>query len=146
MMAEPPAGDRRAELAPTHRAARRPRRAVAAAGLHDWKTFHAALRGAAIAATQGRNALAVLMIDLDRIAEIDARRDRGHAERIEDTIGRVLGAARVVPGEAAYCGGDRFGLILPATDLDGAVAIADRLRADLAAVAVPEAATLTAGD
>ena len=85
-----------------------------------------------------RGAAALVMIDLDhfkRINDVHGHQAGDAALRAFSTL--LRGALR--PGDlAGRLGGEEFGLLLPDTDLGGARIIADRLRANLAALPLPD--------
>lgn len=79
-----------------------------------------------------------------------AMADMDHFKRINDTCGHQAGD-RVLTGFAALCrqilrpndliarfGGEEFALLLPETDLDGAVALGERLREATLALSMPD--------
>ena len=87
--------------------------------------------------------LSCLMLDLDGFREINDQ--CGHLEgdavlrRVADTI---TASAREIDITARY-GGDEFCILAPATGLDGAMLLAERLRSAIAALELSEAHTLT---
>ncbi|MER2604364.1 MAG: diguanylate cyclase [Siculibacillus sp.] len=83
--------------------------------------------------------LAVIGLRIVELAEINAEWGWAAGDRLLAQIGRMV--ARLVRGEdlAARAGGDRIALLLPATDADGAMPVADRISSILetTAYAVP---------
>jgi diguanylate cyclase (GGDEF)-like protein len=87
--------------------------------------------------------LSLVMADLD------------HLKRINDTHGHPAGDAAIrhvadafkrgrrETDLAARLGGEEFALLLPATDLTGAIAAAERIRQELAGSALPAVGTVT---
>lgn len=82
-------------------------------------------------AARAKQALALLLIDLDHFKEINdgAGHDAGDAalRLLVDTAGSALRAVDCL----ARLGGDEFALLLPDTSLPGAAAVGDKLRAAL---------------
>ncbi len=75
--------------------------------------------------------LALMMIDLDRLKEINDR--FGHLAGdalIRHAAGRITAGLRQIDS-AARVGGDEFVVLLPATDLDGARHVAERVHRNL---------------
>jgi diguanylate cyclase (GGDEF)-like protein len=101
-------------------------------GVRNRRDSEEALLGAVSAARRHETALAVLLIDIDHFKDINDRlgHQAGDAAliataqtmqallRTEDTIGRW--------------GGEEFLVVLPHTDSEGALSIAERLRAEIA--------------
>lgn len=90
----------------------------------DGKIMHEWLRGRRDAAPLG-----LLLVDVDHFKRYNDT--YGH-QKGDDCLRRVAGAASTVvfrPADmVARYGGEEFGIILPGTDLDGALIVADRIR------------------
>jgi diguanylate cyclase (GGDEF)-like protein len=86
--------------------------------------------------------LSLLLLDLDGLkAVVDGYGHQAGSGAIA-AVGRVIGA-RLRPGDvAARFGGDAFAVILPATDTKAAGAIAEALRAAIAAGSIPITASI----
>ena len=79
-----------------------------------------------------RQAVAVLMIDVDKLKQINDV--HGHAagdQMLKEVVNRVISALR--PSDVVTrMGGDEFVVVMPETDLDAALHIAERLRGRVA--------------
>lgn len=74
--------------------------------------------------------LAVLMIDVDRFKLLNDRFGHARGDEVLQAIARSVEASLRRPGDlAARYGGEEFVAILPATDITGALVIAERIRA-----------------
>jgi diguanylate cyclase len=101
-------------------------------GVENRKSFDAAIRKIAGEAMNSGDDLALLMIDID------------HFKRVNDTWGHQTGDAvlrhlaktveKAVRGgdHVARYGGEEFAVILPSTDVNGAVSVAENIRRALA--------------
>ncbi|HEY2637004.1 MAG TPA: GGDEF domain-containing protein, partial [Solirubrobacteraceae bacterium] len=97
-------------------------------GLPNRRTWTASLTDAMAAGQLGGEGVAVALIDLDRLKEVNdqdghAAGDallRGAAARWQAELGALDLLARL--------GGDEFGVVMPTRDLDGAIALIERLR------------------
>jgi two-component system, cell cycle response regulator len=92
-------------------------------------------QAAALAARHGRP-LACLLLDVDHFKNINDT--YGHAAGdtvLREAARRICTASRISDIVGRY-GGEEFVVLLPETDGEGAVAAADKLRADLASTAV----------
>jgi diguanylate cyclase (GGDEF)-like protein len=78
------------------------------------------------------HALALLVADADRFKAVNDRHGHRAGDGILRNIARsIAGATR--QGDSAFRqGGDEFALLLPETDLAGALVVAERIRADVA--------------
>lgn len=85
-----------------------------------------------------RTRFCVLMLDLDRFKTINDRLGHAAGDRYLRGFGRALRERLRAPDLACRYGGDEFCILLPETDLESAYAIAERLRADLAALSVED--------
>jgi diguanylate cyclase (GGDEF)-like protein len=82
--------------------------------------------------------LSLLVVDLAGLEAVADRYGPVLGSRAIATVGHVIGAL-LRPGDAAArFGADEFGVILPATDTAAACAIAEELRAAIAACPIPE--------
>src|SRR4029077_7320068 len=82
--------------------------------------------------------LSLVVLDLDQLkAVVDGY---GHlvGSRTIATVGRLIGEQLRPGDQAARFGGDEFVVILPSTDTAAALDVAERIRAAVAACAVPD--------
>jgi two-component system chemotaxis family response regulator WspR len=107
-------------------------------GLSNRRYFDEFMAEAWSASLQGQSVLSLMMIDVDSFKSFNDR--LGHLGG-DDALRRVAGAiaaAREFPsGLAARYGGEEFALVLPAVSASDAQAVAERLRARVEALAVP---------
>lgn len=105
--------------------------------LHSRDYFLAEVEQEILRASRSGRPFALLMFDLDGLK---AANDRfGHASG--DTLLRAVadalrGDIRITDVAARY-GGDEFVLLLPETDLNGAMLVADKVRVDISRLALP---------
>ncbi|MEO8625814.1 MAG: GGDEF domain-containing protein [Candidatus Limnocylindrales bacterium] len=106
-------------------------------GLHSRDFFLSEVEQEILRASRSGRPFALLMFDLDGLK---AANDRfGHASG--DTLLRAVadtlrGDIRITDVAARY-GGDEFVLLLPETDLNGAMLVADKVRIDIGRLALP---------
>lgn len=89
-------------------------------------------------AARNQRSLALLMVDVDRFKQYNDQ--YGHAEGDEclKRVATALEVAVVRPGDlVARYGGEEMAVLLPETDLDGAVCVAERIHRSLADEAIP---------
>lgn len=83
-----------------------------------------------------RGDLSLLLLDLDDFKQVNDQFGHRGGDRVLVEVGRVLlGALRDADLAARY-GGEEFTVILPATDLEGATEVAERLRRAIAALQI----------
>lgn len=106
-------------------------------GLANRRHLQRALEEEWSRARRQRSSLAFVLLDLDRFKSLNDR--HGHAAG-DLCLQRVAGVLAQGPGRAedlaARYGGEEFALLLPGTDLAGALQVAERLRARIEALAL----------
>jgi diguanylate cyclase (GGDEF)-like protein len=83
------------------------------------------------------NSLSVVLCDIDRFKHINDTHGHGDGDTVLRGFARILHAAtRESVDSVVRYGGEEFLLVLPGTDLDGALRLAERLRVTFAATEV----------
>ena len=96
--------------------------------LYNSRYLNQALRRETKRAVRGKRPLSVLFLDLDGFKGVND--NHGHllgSKALVEAAEVIRGCARETDVVARF-GGDEFALVLPETDLPGAVAVADRIR------------------
>jgi diguanylate cyclase (GGDEF)-like protein len=102
-------------------------------GLANRRKFNDTLSREWRRALRERQPLALIMFDADRFKEYNDRHGHQAGDQLLQTIGRSMAASvKRATDLAARYGGDEFAVLLPATPLDGAVRVAERVRECLA--------------
>ncbi|MER3414501.1 MAG: hypothetical protein C4341_09815 [Armatimonadota bacterium] len=98
-------------------------------GLANHKTLHDELRKAVAHATRYKEPLSLLMLDVDHFKQFNDK--HGH-QAGDGALLDIAATLRSLTRSADLCaryGGEEFAVILPATSLDGALQMAERIRA-----------------
>jgi Rrf2 family protein len=77
------------------------------------------------------DSLALILLDLDDFKNVNDTHGHQAGDAVLRQVGEVLGAAVRQVDLAGRYGGEEFAVIVPETDLEGAVQLAERLRVDL---------------
>lgn len=86
-------------------------------------------------------ALALLLLDVDDFKRYNDSFGHQHGDRALATVARVVASMLRRSGDAgARIGGDEFAVLLPKTDLPGALAVAERIRSGVERLALPQGA------
>ena len=102
-------------------------------GLANRRKFNETLSREWHRALRERQPLALIMFDVDLFKDYNERHGHQAGDRLLQTIGRSMAASvKRATDLAARYGGDEFVILLPATPLDGAVRVAERVRKCLA--------------
>ncbi len=116
-------------------------------GLLNHRAFQDRTEQEVARARRGGHPLAVVMIDLDGFGAINNAHGHQAGDVTLVAVARCLRAQTRQADVAARYGGDEFALILPETDLDEALSLAERIRAELARLTIvqgPRAIHVTA--
>jgi diguanylate cyclase (GGDEF)-like protein len=102
-------------------------------GLANRRKFNETLAREWRRAQRERQPLALIMFDVDLFQDYNGHHGHQAGDRLLQTIGRSMAASvKRATDIAARYGGDEFAVLLPATPLDGAVQVAERVRECLA--------------
>jgi diguanylate cyclase (GGDEF)-like protein len=102
-------------------------------GLANRRRFNETLSREWRRALRERQPLALIMFDADLFKDYNERHGHQAGDQLLQTIGRSMAASvKRATDLAARYGGDEFAVLLPATPLDGAVRVAERVRECLA--------------
>ena len=129
------------ERAATQRSAKSSRRAVSqiatTAGCFNRRSFEMQLDKDLLMATRLHQPLSLVMLDLDKFKQLNdsVGHDAGDAalRKLADCFRQELRGV----DSAARFGGDEFALILPQAYSDGAMIVAERLRASIEQIEIP---------
>ena len=113
-------------------------------GLADARGFHARLRSEVDRARRHGLAVGVVAVDLDRFAALNARHGRERGDQVLQEVALVLKLTLRESDALARLGGNRFGVILPESDLVPSRRCAERLRSALEAHRFTVAGRVTA--
>ena len=105
-------------------------------GLLNHRAFHARLDEEIARAARSGRPLALLMVDLDDFRTINNTHGHQAGDRVLVAIAATLRGSLRAGDSAGRYGGDEFVAILPEADLTEALAVAERVRAAIAASAV----------
>lgn len=124
------------ELSQAHRHAEKLARTDELTGINNRRAFTELGRQALEHARRYGRPLAVVTFDIDRFKAIND--DLGHAagDEVLKAVGAVIRRAARTPDISGRLGGEEFAVLLPETNERDAIAFAERLRTDLAALAV----------
>jgi diguanylate cyclase (GGDEF)-like protein len=106
-------------------------------GLPNARSAQHSLRRTAAHAAQHLTPLAAVMLDLDHFKQVNDRYGHGSGDEVLAALGELLRGTLRGTDFAARVGGEEFLLLLPDSDEDGAVALAEKLRAAVERISAP---------
>jgi diguanylate cyclase (GGDEF)-like protein len=106
-------------------------------GLSNRRAFDDAIAGEVERAKRFGSTLGLVLLDLDDFKHVNDTYGHPQGDAVLREVARVLrDSSREIDHPARY-GGEEFALVLPGTDLDGAVNLADRVRERIEALSIP---------
>lgn len=106
-------------------------------GLPNRRAIEDTIRRMVAQTSRTMTPLAVLMCDLDHFKQINDQYGHGRGDDVLAAAAAALTASIRSSDFAGRYGGEEFMVLLPGTDAPGAVTIAEKLRASIAAIRVP---------
>jgi diguanylate cyclase (GGDEF)-like protein len=106
-------------------------------GLPNRRAIADTIRRMVAQTTRTMRPLAALMCDLDHFKQINDQYGHGRGDDVLAAVGAALSSSIRVSDFAGRFGGEEFLVLLPDTDSVGAVALAEKIRAAVAAIQVP---------
>ena len=106
-------------------------------GIANRRSFDESLEAESRRAARGSEPLALLMVDVDHFKLYNDHYGHQRGDECLRTVALLLASCARRPGDSvARYGGEEFALLLPATDIGGAMLIADRILAGLSGMAM----------
>lgn len=103
-------------------------------GLLNRRFFDEAVESAFATARRSGTALSLIVLDLDRFSAVNNEYGHSTGDAVLRGVARAMAAAVRVGDVVARYGGEEFVVIAPGADTGDAVAVAERIRAAVAAV------------
>lgn len=100
-------------------------------GIGNRRSLHESIEREVSLAQRHGSPLSVMMIDVDHFKQINDKHGHLGGDHVLKTIARVLSRSTRKSDLLFRFGGDEFTIILPQTDLDGAISAAEQIRANL---------------
>jgi diguanylate cyclase (GGDEF)-like protein len=114
-------------------------------GLYNMRHFESVLSQELQRAGRFDRPLAVLMVDVDHLRDINTARGHLAGDRALKSVAAALQTATREYDVAARFGGDEFCVVLPETDLQGALVVAERIRSCVECSATDPTVTVSVG-
>jgi diguanylate cyclase (GGDEF)-like protein len=105
--------------------------------LHSRSYYESSVEQEILRASRTGRGFALVMIDLDGLKAANDRFGHDSGDRLLKAVAEVMRGDIRATDVAARYGGDEFVLMLPETDLSGALRVADKVRVDISRLALP---------
>lgn len=106
-------------------------------GLPNRWALQDALKRMLAQASRGGTPLALVMLDLDHFKQLNDAHGHDAGDQALAAVGHALTSTLRTSDLAARSGGEEFSVLLPETPLEGALAVAEQMRAAIAAIELP---------
>ena len=106
-------------------------------GLANRRRWDAELASACTTAREGGSSVAVVLLDIDHFKTVNDRHGHAGGDEVLREVSRLLTARVRGQDVVARLGGDELAVLMPGADVDRAVELAERLRAEMAALVPP---------
>ena len=113
-------------------------------GLYNHRTFHDRVREELMRASAEHGTVALVMLDLDDFKRVNDVYGHGVGDQLLLQVAEVMRGVVRKTDVVCRVGGEEFAIILPSGDLESAIAIAERLGADLGELGAEAVGRLTA--
>jgi diguanylate cyclase (GGDEF)-like protein len=107
-------------------------------GLPNNRAVQDTLKRMVAQASRAVSPLTAIMLDLDHFKQINDKHGHGRGDDVLAAVGAVLDATLRASDFAGRYGGEEFVILLPQTDRHEGVVVAEKLRAAIEAIVVPE--------
>jgi diguanylate cyclase (GGDEF)-like protein len=111
-------------------------------GLFSRSYFERALELETLRAGRTGRGFSMLLLDLDALKSVNDSYGHDSGDRLLQAIGEIIRGDVRATDTAARLGGDEFVVILPETEVSGAMRVAEKLRRDIGHLSLPTAGTL----
>jgi diguanylate cyclase (GGDEF)-like protein len=112
-------------------------------GLYNHRAFHDRLRAELTRASTEHDTVGLVLLDLDDFKKVNDVYGHGVGDQVLVQLADVLRGSVRATDAVCRIGGEEFGIVLPSGDVPIAVALAERLGEQLAALDIGAAGTLT---
>ena len=106
-------------------------------GLPNKRSIEQTMKQMVAHASRYESPMSVLLLDLDHFKEINDRLGHPVGDTVLANVGAALAATMRESDTAGRSGGEEFMVLLPGTDRDAAVLVAERIRAAVSSIEVP---------
>ena len=114
-------------------------------GLYNMRHFQSVLSQELQRAERFGRPLSVLMVDVDHLREVNTTRGHLAGDRALRSVATALQNATREYDVAARFGGDEFCVVLPETGIEGALAVAERIRSSVERSSIDPKVTVSVG-
>jgi len=97
-------------------------------GLYNYRYFQKVLQRDFALTARGKSDYGCLIIDLDHFKKVNDNHGHAFGDMVLNSIGRILREEARDTDVVARYGGEEFVILLPDTDIDGSIIIAERIR------------------